>query len=958
MPIDRRQFVAACGSTLALLAAPAAPSPKPYGSGYFGEWIDDEFGLPAFRYTCDQVHDPKAVTAVGPGIISSTDHIHQVGNDRLVAIASNYGHVQVRQDEGAPKFLNEYSPERSQFAGGFGYLTGGAETLSTFYPGGARSFDRIFGVGYFRKKVTGQHYSVDQAIIAPFGDDPVLLSQVTIANHSPSRADLRWIEYWGCHVYQFSFRSNIEQFGGGGSAPELRRKFGDRFTPRFTALEGGAGLFESKQFLGRDPKEEQMFARMKASLASRANPFLAPIQESAPEAAFDDLNPPPTFLVSLDAPADSFTTNAKTFFGAGGTAQPAGLARPLDGALDGAPDTGGPDSGLLLERKFTLAPGEQRTLYFLYGYLPQGTETAPLVAKYRAHPADIWKESSRQWKDRGLRFETKTEPWVKRETAWHYYYLRSSLTYDAYFGEHILSQGGIYQYTMGFQGAARDPLQHALPFLFSDPHIVKEVLRYTLKEVRPDGSIPYAIVGHGIVAPISMDNSSDMPLWLLWAASEYVLATRDTAFLDDEVPTWPLHGPGAGKATVRALLARCYKHLIEDVGAGEHGLMRMLNDDWNDALVLFWGQRTLKETVAKSESVLNSSMAAWVFDYYARMLTYAGSDTAPVADARRQAEANRVAARAQWTGKWLRRAWLGPTAGWLGEKGLWLEPQPWAILGGVTDVQQTKELIGAMDELLRRASPIGAMQMNQSPDTASQAMAEPGTSISGGVWPSLNATLVWALAPRNGAMAWDEWKKNTLARHAEVYPNIWYNTWSGPDTLNSTVSKHRRRDGQQRLPALYGFPHRQSAFARVYAVFGGETAGARVYRNRHRPDAAPAARFLPLRFAAGRYGQVARRIRRLVPAIESRRVAHPAESDGSGREKIYARRGERRQGARRAAREWHNRNPRLERRRKAAPLVGKAILKAKGPDFSVRASVLQMRQLFSARSGKSTPWYG
>jgi hypothetical protein len=25
--------------------------------------------------------------------------------------------------------------------------------------------------------------------------------------------------------------------------------------------------------------------------------------------------------------------------------------------------------------------------------------------------------------------------------------------------------------------------------------------------------------------------------------------------------------------------------------------------------------------------------------------------------------------------------------------------------------------------------------------------------------------------------------------HAEVYPEIWYNTWSGGDTLNSTVSK-------------------------------------------------------------------------------------------------------------------------------------------------------------------------
>ena len=786
MPIDRRQFLAASASALA--AAQASPHQKPYGSGSFGEWIEDEFGLPAFRYTCDQVHDPKAVTQVGPGILSSTDHVHQVGNDRLVAIVSNYGYVQVRQDEGAPKFLNSYSPERSQFGGGIGYLTDGTETLSTFYsggyPGGAQSFDRVFGVGYFRKKVASANYSIDQAIVAPFGDDPVLLSQVTIGNHTQSRANLRWIEYWGCHVYQFSFRSYIEQFGG-GSAVDLRRKFGDRFTHFFRVLHGNAGLLEVKQFAGRDPKEEELFQKMKTSLATHANPFLAPIEEPAPEASFDDLHPPGTFLASLDAPADGFTTDARSFFGAGGAAAPSGLA----GALDGSLDAGGTERGLLLERRIALDPGQQRTLYFLYGYRPLKVDPGPLIEKYRGRPS-VWKDSSQQWKAKGLRFETKAEPWVKRETAWHYYYLRSSLTYDDFFGEHILSQGGIYQYSMGFQGAARDPLQHALPFLFSDPEIVREILRYTLKEVRPDGSIPYGIVGHGVIMPASSDNSSDMPLWLLWAASEYVLATRDTAFLDEEIPTWPLRGPAAGKEPVRKLLARCYKHLVEDVGAGEHGVMRMLNDDWNDALVMFWGQRTMKETVAQGESVLNSAMAAWVFDYYARMLAYSGDDAAPIAHIRQKADENRKAARAQWTGKWLRRAWLGPTAGWLGEKGLWLEPQPWAILGGAINAQQTGELVATMDELLRRNSPIGAMQMNQSPDIASQAMAEPGTSISGGIWPSLNATLVWALARVNGEMAWDEWKKNTLARHAEVYPDIWYNTWSGPDTLNSTVSKH------------------------------------------------------------------------------------------------------------------------------------------------------------------------
>jgi hypothetical protein len=117
MPVDRRHFLA--NSAKAAAAAKLLPeflsfaqskqvtssvAQKPYGSGYFGSWIEDEFGLPAFHYTCDQAHDPKAATEVNPGILAPTEHIHQVGNDRIVAIASNYGYVRVRQDEGAPKF--------------------------------------------------------------------------------------------------------------------------------------------------------------------------------------------------------------------------------------------------------------------------------------------------------------------------------------------------------------------------------------------------------------------------------------------------------------------------------------------------------------------------------------------------------------------------------------------------------------------------------------------------------------------------------------------------------------------------------------------------------------------------------------------------------------------------------------------------------------------------------------
>ncbi|GAG26772.1 unnamed protein product, partial [marine sediment metagenome] len=174
---------------------------KAFGSGYFGEWIKDKFEMPAYRYTCDQINDPKATTLMNEEWRSNKEHLHQVGNDRLVAICSNYGYIQVRQDEGSPKYLNEYYPEEGHYAGGFGYLSDNTEHLSTFYPGNADTFERIFGIGYLQKKVTGKGYSVNHVIFAPFGDDPVVVSQVKITNNRNVRVDLRWIEYWGCYIY-------------------------------------------------------------------------------------------------------------------------------------------------------------------------------------------------------------------------------------------------------------------------------------------------------------------------------------------------------------------------------------------------------------------------------------------------------------------------------------------------------------------------------------------------------------------------------------------------------------------------------------------------------------------------------------------------------------------------------------------------------------------------------------
>src|SRR5262249_9010253 len=163
----------------------------------------------------------------------------------------------------------------------------------------------------------------------------------------------------------------------------------------------------------------------------------------------------------LDAPADGVSTNGKGFFGEGGAHRPAGLTKPLDGDLRRT----GSDSALLLERRIELKPGESRTLTFLYGYLPSSFDLDSLAKKYHDCAQPALKTSSEHWGKSGLRFSAAPEPWIEREVTWNHYYLRSGLTYDNFFHQHILSQASIYQYVMGFQGAARDPLQHALPLL-------------------------------------------------------------------------------------------------------------------------------------------------------------------------------------------------------------------------------------------------------------------------------------------------------------------------------------------------------------------------------------------------------------------------------------------------------------------------------------------------------------
>jgi len=352
--------------------------------------------------------------------------------------------------------------------------------------------------------------------------------------------------------------------------------------------------------------------------------------------------------------------------------------------------------------------------------------------------------------------------------------------------EHILSQGHVYQYIVGFQGAARDPLQHVFPFVLSDPTILKEIIRYTLKEVQEGGEIPYGITGNGMIMPAPW-KPSDLELWLLWVASEYVLASRDKDFLNEEIPTYPIHGRKAGKASVKELLKLCHVHFSQHTGKGKHGLQRLSNGDWNDMVVIgSYTEEQQNEIRAKAESVLNSAMAIKVLSYFAEMLRFVSEDALAL-EVMEYSNSLKKAVHDQWTGKWFKRAWLTEEIGWIGEDRMWLEPQPWIIIGNTADKQQEEILMTSLNELVRKPSKIGAT-LHSKP--LYERVNPVGMGTNAGIWPSINGTLVWALSLVDKNAAWDEWKKNSLAKHAEEYPKVWYGIWSGPDTYNSEYSKY------------------------------------------------------------------------------------------------------------------------------------------------------------------------
>lgn len=749
--------------------------------GHFGHWFNDEFGLPAYEYTCNHELDPKAAcfTTRGP----SRDHWHQLGNDRLNLLAHNDGSVEVLDSSRGLQWLCHHDERRRQPGGGIAIVQeeggGGAAWSDLFsqtnYNG---QYRRVFGAGYYRKTTQRNGLTLDHVIFPPFSDDPVVISEITILNKTNSTKNLLLYDYWGVNVRSISssliyFDKKRKAFSKSILLNALGKALKLISYVLHVAPEQVRDAFSSKIRYYPKYASHLKTCILRSAFKGRGKP-------SENEPASRNYYPKTVFLSSLDTLSTKIIVSTKELLDRSNKLCP--RERPLRSrlALKDSPC-------LCLGVNITLKPKEQEKLTFLLGYADE-KEIPVLVDKYTPRTPStsemfpLLKESSQKWAHNLVEFSCgdKEHAWLNREARWNSYYLRSATLFDDYFENHLLPQGGAYNYLQGLQGVTRDFMMYTIPMIYMDPALAREMLEYTMRLMVTDGRLPYCTYGFGMQGgAIVHKNPSDLPLSLLWGLSEYLFATRDFEFLEKEIPFYPKH---RGKSsTVHERIKLAVSFLLNGIGFGEHGLLKVGDGDWNDGISTMVGKR--RRFVKNGESMYNSALALYVLPRIAQLLESRGETD--IAQKIETAWKNLLeACLSSWNGKWFYRGWDG-SGNPIGDKSVFLEPLTWLLVSGTLPKNYADQLVESIHSILDKPSRFGQYVVYPPVPTLMNYL-EKGWDVNGGTWFAIDFLLAWGYSKYDAGKAWNALIKNSLKRHAEAFPDVWYGIWSGPDAFNAS----------------------------------------------------------------------------------------------------------------------------------------------------------------------------
>lgn len=344
----------------------------------------------------------------------------------------------------------------------------------------------------------------------------------------------------------------------------------------------------------------------------------------------------------------SVTGNRTEFIGRNaGLTSPAAMRRKKLSGKTGA----GLDPCAAIQAPITLLEGQTRTLVFIFGTAQSVNEAQTLIQRFGgiAGAALALDAVHEYWNHTLGAVEVNTPDAELNVLAngWLVYQIISS---------RLWGRSGTYQSGGAF--GFRDQLQDTLALLHASPWLAREQIIRCAERQFPQGDVQHwwhPPNGQGV-----RTHFSDDYLWLPYAVCRYVLATGDSAILDESIPfiegrLLNSHEEAYYDLPQRSnesasLYDHCVRAIKYGLSFGEHGLPLMGCGDWNDGMNLVGRE-------GKGESVW---LAWFLFDNLQKFSQIAAIKNDPFAEiCINEAEKLRVnIEKNAWDGQWYKRAFF------------------------------------------------------------------------------------------------------------------------------------------------------------------------------------------------------------------------------------------------------------------------------------------------------------
>ncbi len=336
-----------------------------------------------------------------------------------------------------------------------------------------------------------------------------------------------------------------------------------------------------------------------------------------------------------------------------------------------------------LEHRFELKPGQTKRIVYQTGMAKNEADVFRMSQKYKStRQVDLaLQEVKRFWSEKMDLFKVST-PDAEFDAL-----VNGFVQYQAAMTMWLSRSISSYEWGMGRGMGFRDSCQDQLGMMHALPDRSRTMLLRLCSAIYPDGSAAH----NSFPLRKQYDGAGfyDDHHWLAIPICQYVKETGDLKFLQQKVD----YVTSGKKGTVLEHLLKCQEYAW--TLRGKHGLMQVGHADWNDGL---------NPPDLTTESPFNSALYCFSTKLLVELLEALGKKNLAEKYQKRYDIQKKLMNKAAWDGQWYQRMIYtnGMILGSRKSKDgrIFLEPQPWAVLGGVAEGERAEVVLNAVEKYL------------------------------------------------------------------------------------------------------------------------------------------------------------------------------------------------------------------------------------------------------------------